>query len=78
MKTVSQDNAARRSARRVKANAARSSAHLDAELVILARKVGHHGITNFIETVRQRCSAAITKTYAKDLLSRGGYTNPKP
>jgi hypothetical protein len=72
------DNSARRSARRVKANAAASGARLDAALVSDARRFGHHGIANFLETVRQRHSAAITEAYARDLLSRGGYPNPKP
>jgi hypothetical protein len=72
------DNAARRSAHRVKDNAAASGARLDASLVASARRFGHHGVANFIETVRQFHNAAITESYARDLLSRGGYPNPKP
>jgi hypothetical protein len=71
------DNAAKRSGARVRANAAASRDRLDSELVQIARKIGHHGIANFIEYARQRCSAAITGDYARDLLSRGGYPNPK-
>ena len=73
MRAMTLDPAARRSARRVKAAADKSKAHLDAKLVIVARKVGQHGLRNFMETVRQRCNTSITETYARDLLSRGGY-----
>lgn len=72
------DNAARRSARRVQAAAAASGARLDAALVSDARRFGHHGLANFLETVRERHSAALTEAYARDLLARGGYSNPKP
>lgn len=72
------DAAAIRSRRRVAANARASAAHLDAELMIVARKLGHHGVTNFIAVARQRCSATITEEYARDLLARGGYPDPKP
>ena len=53
-------------------------ARQDAELVNFSRRIGHHGIANFIESVRQYAHMAITEDYAKDLLSRGGYPNPKP
>jgi hypothetical protein len=72
------DTAARRSSRRVKADAAASGARLDAALVSDARRFGHHGIANLVETVRQRHNVAVTEAYARDLLSRGGYPNPKP
>lgn len=72
------DNAARRSNRRVKADAAASRARLDDSLVASARRFGHHGVANFIETVRQFHSVAITDAYARELLARGGYPDPKP
>jgi hypothetical protein len=72
------DRSARRSNRRVRSHAVASAARLDSALVSDARRFGHHGIANFIETARQRHSAAITETYARDVLSRGGYPNPKP
>lgn len=57
---------------------AASKAHLDTELRNVAKGIGHHGVANFIESVRQRCKCAITEDYARDLLSRGGYASPKP
>lgn len=56
---------------------AASKARLDNELVNFARAIGHHGVANFIESARQRCHVAITPEYARDLLARGGYPNPK-
>ena len=55
-----------------------SKARLDTELVNFARAIGHHGVANFIESARQRCHVGITEDYARDLLSRGGYSEPKP
>ena len=55
-----------------------SKERLDAELSQMAKKVGHHGVSNFIEYARQRCKTSVTEEYARDLLSRGGYPNPKP
>jgi hypothetical protein len=71
------DNAARRSARRVKANAAASRERLDQSLVYAARKLGHHGVAAFILAAREFYSASITETYARELLARGGYPNPR-
>lgn len=48
-------------------------ARQDSELLNFARRIGHHGVANFIESVRQRCNMAITEEYARDLLSRAGY-----
>ena len=57
---------------------AASKGRLDAELASMAKATGHHGLANFIEYARQRCHCAITEDYARDLLSRGGYPEPKP
>ena len=54
-----------------------SKQRLDAELVGFARRIGHHGVANFIVAVRQYSNAAITPEYARDLLARGGYPDPK-
>jgi hypothetical protein len=50
-----------------------SKEHLDIELLNFARKIGHYGLTNFIEAARQRCHTAITPEYAADLLNRAGF-----
>jgi hypothetical protein len=50
----------------------------DAVLANFAKAIGHHGVSNFIESVRQREHMAITDDYARDLLSRAGYASPKP
>ena len=76
--TQSLDAPARRSRARVAANGAASAARLDGELLSIARKIGHHGVRNFVEYARQRCSVALTDEYARDLLSRGGYPDPRP
>lgn len=55
-----------------------SKERLDAALVEDARRFGHHGVSNFIEIARQKEHAAITEDYARDLLARGGYPEPKP
>lgn len=60
--------------RRAVLERASNTARLDAELVNIARAVGHHGVNNFVETVRQRCHVALTDEYAADLLVRGGHT----
>ena len=72
------DAAAKRSARRVAANGRASAARRDAAMLSVAQRVGHHGVANLIETARQRHSARITESYARDLLARAGYPNPKP
>ena len=48
-------------------------ARLDAELLRSAQRFGHHGLTDFIEIVRQFHNMAITEEYSRDLLKRGGY-----
>jgi len=60
-----------------KARIAASKAHLDGELVNFARGIGHHGVADFIKATRQRCKTQITEDYARDILSRAGYPNPK-
>lgn len=72
------DAAGNRSNCRVRAAKHDSAARLDAELVNYARKIGHHGVANFVEFVRQRTNAQIGDDYARDVLSRGGFQNPKP
>lgn len=72
------DAAAKRSARRVVANGRASTARLEAAVLSDARRFGHHGVANLIETVRQRHNARITEAWARDLLARAGYPNPKP
>lgn len=59
--------------RAYKARIALSKAHLDVELLNVAKKIGHHGLKDFIEYTRQRCNTAITEEYARDLLSRAGH-----
>jgi|LakMenE01Jun11ns_1017448.scaffolds.fasta_scaffold9404036_2 hypothetical protein len=53
-------------------------ARLDTELRGYAKQIGHHGVRNFIESIRQRCHCQITEDYARELLGFAGYTNPKP
>ncbi|AEI71130.1 hypothetical protein [EBPR siphovirus 5] len=52
-------------------------AHQDAEFLECAKKIGHHGVANFTEAMRQRANVSLTPEYARDLLSRAGFTNPK-
>lgn len=72
------DAAANRSKRRVALAGRESAGRLDGELYQMAKAAGHHGVANFIEYARQRCKVAITPEYARELLARGGYPNPKP
>ena len=72
------DAAAKRSARRVANNGRASAARLEDAALSDARRFGHHGVANLIETVRQRHNARITEAFARDLLTRAGYPNPKP
>lgn len=48
-------------------------ARQDAYLLSDAKRFGHHGLANFIETVRQRHNMHLTREYACELLSRAGY-----
>src|SRR3546814_5820266 len=50
-----------------------SLARQDGVLVNFAKRIGHHGTANFIESVRQRYNTPITEAYAVDLMSRAGY-----
>lgn len=54
-----------------------SKERLDAACLDDARRFGHHGVANLIETIRQKEFAAITEEYARELLARAGYPSPK-
>lgn len=55
-----------------------SKERLEAALMEDARRFGHHGVANLVEIARQREHAAITEDYARELLARVGYKEPKP
>lgn len=59
--------------RAYKARRAECLARQDSALLDFAKRIGHHGQADFIESVRQRYNMAITPEYAADLLSRAGF-----
>lgn len=51
---------------------------LEALMINDARRFGHHGIANLIETIRQRHKVKITPGRARDLLRKAGFPDPRP
>lgn len=55
-----------------------NAARVEAGMISDAKRFGHHGVNNLIETIRQIHKTTITEERARELLAKAGYGQPKP